>query len=185
MRLFTAIELDDEVRDAAAREQQRIRSAIGDRSQSLRFVKRDHLHVTMVFLGEIEESRVAAIVRSMDMDVAQPPFHLAIGGIGTFPPRGRPHVVWLAVRQGERETIALHGMVAARLSSVGVVVEPRPFHPHVTLARAKDRRGAGQLRLPDPGETVASQRVEQVTLFQSRLSPAGPTYTALARAHLK
>jgi 2'-5' RNA ligase len=184
MRLFTAIELDDRTRDGVAREQQRIRSGIGEAAQAWRFVRPEHLHLTLVFIGEITGDPATAVVEAMGLDIAQPVFELVLGGVGTFPPRGRPQVLWLGVQRGATECVALHRLVAERLSDAGVAVDPRPFQLHLTLARCRDRRRAGRLRLPDASGASALVRVEQVTLFQSRLSSAGPTYTALARAHL-
>ena len=184
MRLFTAIELDDETRDGVAREQQRIRTGLGDAARSWKFVRPEHLHLTLVFAGEIAEGAAAAIVEAMTRDISQSPFEIALGGRGTFPAHGRPQVLWLGLQTGVSACVALHGVVAQRLSAAGVNVDPRPFRPHLTLARSRDRR-PGRLRLPDDSGTTGRVRVDHVTLFQSRLSSAGPTYTALARAHLK
>jgi 2'-5' RNA ligase len=183
MRLFTAIELDDEARNAVAREQQRVRGEFGDAARSWRFVRPDHLHLTLVFAGEIADRPAAAIVEAMGHDISQSPFEMALGGTGTFPSHGRPQVLWLGVQSGVSACVALHGVVAGRLSHAGVVVDPRPFRPHLTLARSRDRR-SGRLRLPDDCGIIGRLRVDHVTLFQSRLTSAGPTYTALARAHL-
>jgi 2'-5' RNA ligase len=183
MRLFTAIELDDETRDGVAREQQRLRAGLGDAARSWRFVKREHLHLTLVFAGEIADGAAPGIVETMSTDIPHPAFEIALAGTGTFPAHGRPQVLWLGVQAGVSACEALHGAVAERLSAAGVTIDPRPFRPHLTLARSRDRR-SGRLRLPDRPRTAGRVWVDHVTLFQSRLSSAGPTYTALARAQL-
>jgi 2'-5' RNA ligase len=186
MRLFLAIELTDAAREAIAAEQERIAVRLRSSSGRPRFVKPEHMHLTLVFLGEVADERVPAIVEAGATPIAQSSFVVGFGGIGTFPPRGAPRVLWLGVVEGEREVIALQAAVAARLVSLGVPPEARPFHPHLTLARWRDGQGADR----PPAEagtpkTIARVEVRTVTLFQSRLSSNGPTYTALAQAPLQ
>jgi 2'-5' RNA ligase len=185
MRLFTAIELTDEARDAVAHAQQRIRTDFGDLVSSLRFVRPEHLHVTLIFIGETPDETAAAIVETMRQDLDQPSFQLHLGGIGIFPPRKRPRVLWLGALAGANECVALHAAVAARLAKAGVSIDPRPFRPHLTLARWREGRHAGRPRLSEPSGVVARVDVRSVTLFQSRPTPDGPAYTALARARLR
>ena len=81
---------------------------------------------------------------------------------------------------------SLRRRVAERLSPTGVTIEERAFHPHVTLARWRETRHADRRRIAaaDRGAEVARVDVGAVTLYQSRLSSSGPTYTMLARAPL-
>jgi 2'-5' RNA ligase len=184
MRLFAAVELSDDARAAIAAEQQRIATGLGAVARSLRFVRTEHMHLTLAFIGEIAEVRAGAIVKVMSGDFAKAPFQLVFGGVGTFPHRGAPRILWLGVAQGAQDITELGALVARRLAAVGVAAEPRPFRPHLTLARWRERRDAGRLRLPESTDLVAPLDVGAVTLYQSRLSTAGPSYTALARAHL-
>jgi 2'-5' RNA ligase len=184
MRLFTAIDLVDRARAAIAEEQQRIIAALGDAAGSLRLVRSEHMHLTLVFIGEVVDARAAAIVEAMTRATPLPPFDLVFGGVGVFPSHGRPRVLWLGVLEGSPEAIALHAHVARQLTAVGVMVEDRPFRPHLTLARWKDSRRSTRPRLPESASAVAKTRVEAVTLYQSRVSSAGPSYTPLAHARL-
>src|ERR1700687_3202626 len=179
MRLFAAVELGEDARTAIAAEQQRIATALGDVARSLRVVRAGHMHLTLAFIGEIAEVRAGPIVEMMSGDIAQAPFPLVFGGRGTFPPGGAPRVLRLGLVQGARELTELGALVARRLVAVGVALEPRPFRPHLTLARWRERSRPGRLRLPESTDRVARLDVEAVTLYQSRLSPAGPSYTAL------
>jgi 2'-5' RNA ligase len=184
MRLFAAVELSEDARAAIAAEQQRIATALGAVARSLRFVRAGHMHLTLAFIGEIAEVGAGPIVEVMSDDIAQAPFQLVFGGVGTFPPAGPPRVLWLGVVQGAQEIAGLGALVARRLVAVGVAAEPRPFRPHLTLARWRERSRAGRPRLPESIDCVARLDVDAVTLYQSRLSPAGPSYTALARGRL-
>jgi len=92
--------------------------------------------------------------------------------------------LWLGVGDGASQTRSVFDAVSERLESVGVHGERRPFVPHLTLGRWRDRAvGNPRLLLPKVG-TVAVQRVSAVTLFHSRLLPQGPEHRALAQARL-
>ena len=186
MRLFVAIDLNNGARKAIAVEQERVAEVLGS-SSSLKWVRSDQMHLTLAFLGEIEEARAAAIIDTMGKDIEDvPPFTIAIAGLGVFPPHGAPRVLWIGLSAGAREAIELERRIVDRLSRAGVTLEERAFHPHLTLARWRrarpvDRR---QVVAAERGLEVARVEVERVTLYQSRLSSAGPTHTAVAHAGL-
>jgi 2'-5' RNA ligase len=125
----------------------------------------------------------------MAAPIAHAPFEIEFGGVGVFPPgrtRKPPRVLWIGLANGAEHAAALQRAVVARLAAAGASIEDRDFHPHLTLARWRrsvwfDRRRADEL---EPSGVIARIRVDHVTLFQSRLSSAGPSYTALARANL-
>lgn len=193
MRLFTAIELTDEARVAIDAEQKAIVSRLCGQPRSIRLVRAEHLHLSLVFIGEVPDGRAAKLVEAMSADIGQAPFRLVFGGLGVFPANGAPRVLWLGVVDGAREAVDLHAHVAARLTGAGVAVDKRPFHPHLTLGRWRDGPRSARVGVtPDvrqgplsatPG-VVAAVDVSAVALIQSRLSPAGPSYTRLAQARL-
>ena len=184
MRLFVALDLDDDARRAIAALQQRVAKAL-EADRSMKPVDPARMHLTLAFLGEIAEPAVPAIVDALSSNIAVPLFAAEFEGLGVFPPRGAPRVLWLCVGRGESEIVQLQREVAARLERLGVTLEPRPFHPHLTLARWRTSRPADRPRaLSVESRAVARMNVDHVTLYQSRLSPAGPAYTALARATL-
>jgi 2'-5' RNA ligase len=186
MRLFVAIDLDDAARAAIADEQKRLKAAIGETRSTLKWVRTDHMHLTLVFLGEVPETSARAVVDTIGAPVAQAPFDLALSGIGVFPPRGAPNVLWIGAAAGAGDSIELQRQIADRVRPLGIALESRPFHPHLTLARWKGSRPADRERARAGGSdrVVATVHVDHATLYQSRLSSTGPTYTALARATL-
>lgn len=200
MRLFAAIDLTADARAAIVAEQRRLVAAIGGRPQRLRVVRPEHLHLTLVFAGQVVDTLGAAIVEAMSEDIAQAAFALTFGGAGTFPPDGRPRILWLGVSRGAHEAIELQQRVANRFQAVGIEGERRPFQPHLTLARwrdtpsrsagrrakaADDGRRADRRRALESAQQVATIAVEGVTLYESRLSSEGPAYDRLAYAHLR
>ena len=184
MRLFTAIELTDEARATIAAEQKRAASGLGDTAGAVRFVRTEHLHLTLVFIGEIPVDRVAPLVEAMNAEIRQVPFRMVFGGLGVFPSHGAPRVLWLGVIDGAPQAIDLHARVGDRLAGAGVAVERKPFHPHLTLARWRDGRRSARPVLAATPRVVAAIDVSAVALVQSRLSPAGPSYTRLSQARL-
>jgi 2'-5' RNA ligase len=183
-RLFVALEIGATALDRVADEQARLAETI--RGSSLRWTTRDQLHITLVFIGEVSEDRAAQLVEIMRAPISQPPFRFELGGVGAFPPRGAPRALWIGVKSGAEQVIQLQSLIAGRLEDVGVEREGRPFSPHLTLARWRESRPSDR-----PGtsatspSTIARVDVNTVTLFQSRVSSAGSTYTRLTDCPLR
>ena len=186
MRVFIAADLPGAVRESIAAEQRRIAASIGHGGSSLRWVKPEHAHLTLVFIGDVEDARVPAVIDAIGGEIDLPAFDVVFQGAGVFPPRGAPRVLWIGVDAGARELIALQQTLASRVMSLGLPLDDRAFHPHLTLARWRESRPSDRGRALDaaPRGVVGRARVEGATLYQSRLSPSGPTYTPLARATL-
>jgi 2'-5' RNA ligase len=186
MRLFVAIEIDAAARLAIADAQSRLRRRFGGRSGDPRWVHPDLMHVTLVFIGEADEARAGAVMRALATPLECCPFTLELGGLGIFPERGAPRVLWLGARSGAADAAALQRLVVDRLRPVAAVAdESRPYHPHVTLARWRGRapRSARDLAAGDGG-VRAAVAVERAVLFASRQTAAGPAYTAMTYARL-
>jgi 2'-5' RNA ligase len=189
MRLFVAIELDDAARQAILAEQNRLKHVFdGSGRSSLRWVKPEHIHLTLVFLGELRQEDGDKVVQAMSEAIQHDRFAIAFGGLGVFPPHGLPRVLWLGVQHGLREVGAVQQQVLERLGRLNVVAQgrERTFRPHLTLARWRRSTGSDRrtvLGLNKPEGTV-QLAVTQVALIQSRLSSAGPSYTALCRSKL-
>jgi 2'-5' RNA ligase len=184
VRLFTAIDLTDAARDAIAGEQARLKRAIGERRSTLRWVRAEHMHLTLTFLGEVADARVPAVIEATATPVALSPFTIALGGLGVFPPERAPRVLWLGLVEGARPAIDLERELRTRYVALGVEIEPRPYHPHLTLARWRDSRPSDRRLAEGSAAVIARVDVGEAVLYQSRLGPDGPTYTALARASL-
>jgi 2'-5' RNA ligase len=185
MRLFVAIDLDEAARAAVGEEQKRLMRRAG-RDKSIRWARPEQMHVTLVFVGHVDAARGAEIRAAMNDPIAVAPFAMVFARLGVFPPHGAPTVLWLGVGEGERQAVDVQRRVAERLERCGVPRERRPFHPHLTLARWRTARPSDRRIVEaDSGVVVATVNVPSVTLYESRLSSAGSTYTALTRAPLQ
>jgi 2'-5' RNA ligase len=188
MRLFVAVDLDEASREAIGAEQTRLRRALDAEGRtSWKWVRPDRMHLTLVFIGEVDAPAAEAIVTAMRANFDSPAFSLVFAGLGVFPTYGAPKVLWLGVTDGRAAAIALRQRVAGRLAGVGVAPEPRAYHPHLTLARGDSAKPADRRRVAalDRGGAIARIDACAVSVFQSRLSPAGPDYTTLVRTELR
>jgi RNA 2',3'-cyclic 3'-phosphodiesterase len=185
MRLFAAVDLSEDARAAIAAQQTRIAAALGAKA-SLKWVKPEHAHLTLVFLGNVDADRATSVVEAVGRDVDLAPFDMVLEGVGVFPPRGAPRVLWIGIAGGAAAVTTLQRELAARVAALGIALEDRPFHPHLTLGRWRDSRPSDRDRAvrAAPPAAIARVRVEYATLYESRLSPSGPAYTALTRANL-
>ena len=187
MRLFVALDIDQEIRQRIAEFRDRVRTYAPD----VRWVGPETFHVTLQFLGEttrLEEIRVA-LRQVRGASVA-----LSFRGTGFFPNPKSPRVFWVGIESDERLQ-GLANNIGAALKPLGFPRESGPFTPHLTLARA----GSGRPR-PVRGEQAASglrvagvklqelapadfgtMTAREFCLYESKLSPAGAKYTALNR----
>lgn len=188
MRLFVAAELVPDVHAAIAAVQERIAGELASdrRAARLRWLKPEQMHLTLVFLGDVVDARVPELAAALGRGIDQRPFDVTFESVGVFPARGAPRVLWVGVGAGADEVASLQRELAARLAALGVPLEDRPFRPHLTLARWRESRPPDSERAlkAAPRGIVARARIDGATLYQSRLSPAGSTYTPLARATL-
>ena len=186
MRLFAAIDLSAATRAAMAAEQQRIKTALKEAGAALKWVRPDNAHLTLVFLGHVDDGRVPPLIEDFGRDINLRSFDVTFAGIGVFPERGALRVLWTGLGSGTDAVIAVQRELASRVSRHGVALEARDFHPHLTLARwsasrTSDRAG---VRAAAAAGILARQRVTSATLYHSQLLPSGARYTALAHANL-
>jgi 2'-5' RNA ligase len=184
VRLFVAVELTEKARREVAAVQAELRRTSAD----INWVEPENLHLTLKFLGEIDESRLPALTQAL-RDAAGPlqPFTISLEGVGAFPRPERPRVLWVGVKDGRGRLVELAEKIAA---ACALVLRPfdfaqdqhdRPFSPHLTIGRVR----SGGALAAIPFKTSEPIRVDRLVLFQSKLSPHGPTYTPLAGIPLK
>jgi 2'-5' RNA ligase len=184
MRLFVAIDLSAETRTLVGEIQARLEAQLllARRAPRITWVKPEAAHVTLQFLGETSDSQVERLTGALGSPrLANEPFAVLWGALGTFPETRQPRVVWLGAATGAKELSTLAGNVRERLAVIGVERDARPFRSHITIGRVRD---PGIVNWPGVLKRVlfapSASRVDHVTLYRSQLSPRGPTYTAVA-----
>ena len=188
MRLFTGIGLDEAARAAAAAASDELRRRVQESAPRAKvtWVGAERLHLTARFIGEVPAEMAERVISALREPLPLAPFVLTFDRLGAFPLNGPPRVLWIGVADGRDAVIRAEAAVSNRLAALGIPREDRPYSPHLTLARVRDAAGLRAAKLfeglePRLGET----RVDAITLFQSRLSPKGPTYVVLERTRLR
>jgi 2'-5' RNA ligase len=176
MRCFIAIELPEEAKQELQGMADQLRRA-GVRAG---WVRPDRMHLTLRFLGEIEEdqSRTAGEFLAHEYS-GKNPFECAVQGAGAFPNVRRPSVIWAGVGPLEGGLAEIQALAEEAAAKIGLKPEKRPFHPHLTLGRIRKPEAAGHLgRALVPLKQFQGERflVAGVTLFSSTLTPKGPIY---------
>lgn len=187
MRLFVAVEISDQMRDVAARAGDTIRRKLG-RAIDARWVEPAQMHLTVRFIGQVEDVRVPDMLKILATPVPVAPFDIALDGCGVFPPTGGPRVIWIGLTSGLPSLAAMYDEYNRRLSPLGFEPEKRPYSAHLTLARVKDVRKGPPAALRDAIQHVSVQSsrcpVERTTIFRSHTSSKGAWYEPLAHASL-
>jgi 2'-5' RNA ligase len=145
-----------------------------------RWQNEDQLHLTLRFVGEVDR-HLARDVDAALSAVHHPRFTVGLNGLGLFERRGEPVTLWVGVAPQE-PLRALHKKVDQALVRAGVEPDRRAYMPHVTIARLP--RGAGPVRSlieQSGGLAGPSFEVDELRLYESRLTPAGPVYAVAER----
>jgi RNA 2',3'-cyclic 3'-phosphodiesterase len=186
-RLFVALDPPEAVRRRVAALAAELRRAAGRAADEIRWVPPENVHVTLQFLGAVPEERVGAVEAAVRAAAsAAGPLSLEVRGAGGFPNARRPRVIWAGLAGDVAALGALVEHLGRELAPLGFAPDDRPLSPHLTLGRARDRRGAAGLggALAQAAAAGAPWRAAEIVLFESRLSPRGPCYEAIARAAL-
>ncbi|QKY16642.1 RNA 2',3'-cyclic phosphodiesterase [Halorubrum sp. CBA1229] len=191
MRAFFAVDLPDDLANPIADAQAAFEGAEG-----LRFVDPEQAHVTLKFLGEVDESDTDDSAPSLDdviaagelavADADVDPFECAIAGFGVFPSLDYVSVVWAGIDEGSAGLTALHEAIETETTALGVDPEEHAFTPHVTLARMNDARGKGLVRdvVQNRDPEIGRFEAEEVRLVSSTLTDDGPVYETVASIEL-
>jgi 2'-5' RNA ligase len=189
IRTFVAIELPGELKQDV----DKLIVGLKPFGPEVRWVRAANLHLTLRFLGDIEQSEVPALEEHIKQNiVGLQPFPLKLAGLGCFPNMRRPRVVWIGTDVsgdigGTMDSLqALAESVEKSCIEAGFGKSDKPFSAHLTIGRIKEPRGLEPLigRLETIEFASPDFTVEQVIIFKSDLSPRGPTYTPLKKIKL-
>lgn len=176
MRLFIAIELPEEIK--------RILGKLRSDIPGARWVPQEQLHLTLSFLGELEEAALQRLTGALSA-LRAPGFELRFGGSGCFPNPRRARVLWVGLEpQPLLDKLAVK--VRKTVLSCDIPQDERPFSAHITLARLKQPAGAEVTAFLEQAkkQKLPSLRVREFILFQSSLTPRGAIHTAIGKFRL-
>jgi 2'-5' RNA ligase len=193
IRSFVALLLDEAARGAVAEAIQRLRAVERGAGRAVAWVPAQNLHLTLKFLGEQPEPRLAEAQAALAPAAgACRPFTIALKGVGAFPTLERPRILWVGLTEGGAEARALQEQVEAALALRGFPRDERPWHPHLTIGRIPDDRRWRRDSGPALREAIAAiatlsfgrVAVDRLVLMGSELGPSGARYRELASAPL-
>jgi RNA 2',3'-cyclic 3'-phosphodiesterase len=184
MRCFISVNLDQALKGEIHTAVERLRTEKAD----VKWVPAGNLHITLKFLGETGEETVARLEDLLSPLAARhESFRISLRGLGLFPDRRRPRVVWIdLIDSGGLGEIQKD--IEQTVSTLGFEREDRPFSPHLTIGRVKSPRGMTPLL--SAIETLKEKdfgniEVNAVSLMKSDLKPTGAQYATLAEFHLR
>ncbi|HEV3440172.1 MAG TPA: RNA 2',3'-cyclic phosphodiesterase [Gemmata sp.] len=184
-RTFIAVDIGDGIRNNAIGLQELLAKTGAD----VKWVTPESLHITLLFLGEVDDREWHTVCRAVrDIAAGEPPFPLRVSGVGAFPTIRHPKIAWAGIVDGADELRRLHAKLEAKMLDLGCYrKEEREYTPHLTLGRVKGEADGFKLapeltkRLGwEGGRTV----VDEVLVFSSELEKDGPIYTVLGRGKL-
>lgn len=172
VRLFVAIPVPEFARYRLARLQEDL--------PQLRWTEEKNIHLTLKFIGDVDPQQIKAIKARL-RTVRVKPFLLSVFGVGVFPERGNPAVVWAGLGSAHPHLFQLHKQIDDALFAFGIEPDRRVYRPHITLSRCKgivcDSLRPFLRKFADL--ETGPFRVQHFQLCSSHLTPQGPEYSCL------
>jgi 2'-5' RNA ligase len=183
IRLFIAIDTPPEIMPLLSA----VRDRLATTHAGVKWEPDDKLHCTLKFLGDTREEILPHIAAALGHVAAStPPFPIRYAGLGCFPDKREPRIIWAGMEDPDGTLRRLAQTVETRMAELGFKPEQRIYHPHVTLGRVKDSRRLRELLATM--ETVTFEcspvSVREMALVRSELKPGGSVYTPVAKVAL-
>jgi 2'-5' RNA ligase len=169
-RLFVAIDLPASMATSLHELDPKVRG--------VHWMSSDQLHLTLGFFAQVADASEQTL-RTKLSEIQFRAFFLPITGIGTFPPKGPPKIIWIGVGKGHPHLFQIYKRVQEAALVATLEPELRPWHPHVTLARCRDvsSQSVKNFLRENAELDLGMIRVEEFHLYSSKLTPAGPIHT--------
>jgi 2'-5' RNA ligase len=184
IRTFIAVDLGKAIRDRLVTLQENLART----GTEIKWVEVENLHVTLLFLGEVDDRDVHQVCRIVtDTLNQQPSFLMSVETVGCFPNPRRPRTLWVGVGEGTQPLCTIHDDLEEPLTEMGYRREERRYTPHITLGRVKSDRPTDKLAATlakHAGWKGGETSVREILVMSSELTPQGPVYTVLSRAPL-
>jgi 2'-5' RNA ligase len=183
IRLFIAINTPQQVLPLLAG----VRDRLETTHAGVRWEPDGKLHCTLKFLGDAREEVLPDIVSALaDVASSTPPFPIRYSGLGCFPDKREPRIIWVGIEDSNGILQKLAQTVERRMETLGFKPEQRIYHPHVTLGRVKSSRRMRELLAMMETVTFESSPVylREIELVKSELKARGSVYTMVAKMTL-
>ncbi|MEM7007547.1 MAG: RNA 2',3'-cyclic phosphodiesterase [Thermodesulfobacteriota bacterium] len=176
MRIFIAALLPESIRDQITSHINSIKADI----KGVKWEKPEKLHLTLNFLGKIQEGKLEQITTMLDNLIDDhDPFQLHLTNFGAFPNLRNPRVLYIGLSENKHLSI-FHSKLTKELSELGFEIEERKFTPHITIGRVKNK-----IRIDSCKDIIQTHfELNRITAIESELNPKGSIYTPLKTFNL-
>ncbi len=146
--------------------------------RGVRWLEPEQMHLTLSFLGNVSIEIQQSLAKNLRV-ISWKSFFLPLIGLGAFPGKGRPNVIWIGIGTGHPHLFQLHKRVQEAAIASGLEPDLRSFHPHVTLARCRDvsAESVRPFLRSHAAFDAGMIHVESFCLNSSELSQSGSVYT--------
>jgi RNA 2',3'-cyclic 3'-phosphodiesterase len=178
VRLFVALDLTEEIRDALQEPVAKLKPLI----KTAQWARLEGMHVTLKFIGHVEATKLDAIRAALATVRSDAPVEMQVRGVGFFPDDRRPRVLWCGI-DASPNLAPLAAETERALEPLGIPREERKFTPHLTLARLKDSQGVEKLvraAQEMKSRDFGSACVVEFHLFESVTKRSGTEYRKIA-----
>jgi len=179
MRIFIALDIPEQVRARLTEYMERARLL----APEARWARVEGLHVTLKFIGHVDDAVVEKIKAEL-RSIKAAPFEVKFTGVGFFPNPNAGRVFWAGVN-GSDSLPKLASTIDAVMEKLGIPRETKPYHPHLTLARTSSRPLRGLKPLLDEPPQFGTMTAREFFLYQSQPQKGGSKYTKLERFELE
>ncbi len=186
IRTFIAIDIPEDLKKKIASVQEQMKQF----NAPVRWVSKPSFHLTLKFLGYIDESTVSTVCKQLDA-IAQSfkPFRISLRRLGTFPDLSSPRVIWMGVRDDGDLLSQINEKVESAMDTLDFEKETRPYSPHLTLGRVKGKdnlfRLATFIKLYGDNQIIGEFPADKMHLFKSTLKRSGAVYEKLHSFNLR
>lgn len=179
IRSFIAAEIDIETK-------QKITALISELKKSeadVKWLTENKIHITLKFLGDIETEKIdkiSAVIKNCSGDFKK--FAITLSDLGCFPDTTKPRVVWIGIANGKETLKSINTKIENELENIGIKKESRDFKAHITLGRVRSFKNTVDLTKKMKEINLENFReitVQDITLYQSTLTPKGAVYSPL------
>jgi len=177
-RLFVAIDLPESTRQLLGNLDPKIRG--------VRWIDPAQMHLTLIFFGNVADD-IDLVLREKLSGIGFGAFFLPIVGLGTFSAKGAPKIVWIGVGRAHPHLFQIHKRVHEAALAVGLELDIRPWHPHITIARCQNvaPQSLRNFLKVNADFDAGLVRVDAFHLYSSKLTIAGPIHTRQLSVHCR
>lgn len=184
-RIFWAIDFNAEIKNTLGQCIAGLKAEAERRKLKVRWAAKENLHLTLKFLGEVEDSQVDRIDGACREAIyGQVGFDLCVGGLGAFPNVRAARIVWIGMHADNNHLKQLASAIEKAMEPLGFAAERRQFSAHVTLGRIKVPENVGKLVELHQVTELARMRVGVITLLESVKLGGGLRYVPLSSISL-